>query len=145
MGRLQGTRKLVLDSGPGLPGLLSRSHASLHMEPSRGLLLSGPPGARHIMSSSWQPMPQTQTVPSFADHSTNGCYVNDARVEASQPVNLQDGDLLSFGGHRWVFPLPPPHTECSLAQAWSSGIRGHRHQPCMRPLQGHKPRLGVME
>ena len=100
MGRLQGSRKLVLDSGPELPGLLSRSHASLHMEPGRGVLLSGLPGSWHIPPFSWQTMPQTQTIPAFADHSTNGCYVNDARVEASQPVSLQDGDLLSFGGHR---------------------------------------------
>ena len=107
MGRLQGSRKLVLDSGPGLPGLLSRSHASLHMEAGPGVLLSGLPGSWHIMSSTWQTMPHIQTIAACADHSTNGCYVNDARVDPSQPVSLQDGDLLSFGGHRCVFPLPP--------------------------------------
>ena len=32
LGRLTGRRKVVLDSGPSLPGLVSRRHASLHMD-----------------------------------------------------------------------------------------------------------------
>ncbi len=141
MGRLQGSRKLVLDSGPGLPGLLSRSHATLHLKPGGGVLLSGLPGSWHIMSSSWQTMPQTQTILAHADHSTNGCYVNDARMEPSQPVSLQDGDSISFGGHRWVAPVPSPHTQyrASLCQKLMS--TSHACVLC----GATNPWLGVME
>nr|XP_060615388.1 transcription factor 19 [Anolis sagrei ordinatus] len=129
------------------PALISRIHAEIHAERDAD-----------STAGEWQV--------SLIDHSTHGTYVNAVRIPHGKRVDLNDGDLLTFG-HPNPVPegcaLPPPHgnsefyflfqkvhvrpqdfaaiTEPKAPWASSSGFRpvlpSGNHR--IRPLSRHSP------